>query len=136
MRLGSEQERCIELAARLRSLADEGVAELKQVGSLRDVAAVITGYRRLAGGDRPRGRRATLPVGAHVLAVAAAYDELVAGGPDAGLGRAEAIDRISSASAGHPTEVVAALAAVVDHRPDVGRRRRRADGRKGALGAA
>ncbi|MCC6619432.1 MAG: GAF domain-containing protein [Chloroflexi bacterium] len=136
MRLGSEQERCIELAARLRSLADEGVAELKQVGSLRDVAAVITGYRRLAGGDRPRGRRATLPVGAHVLAVAAAYDELVAGGPDAGLGRAEAIDRISSASAGHPTEVVAALAAVVDHRPDVGRRRRRADGRKGELGAA
>lgn len=135
LRLGSDEERCIELAARLRSLSDEGVAELAEVGSLAGVAAIIEGHRRLVEGRLTRGR-ATVPAGANILAVATAYDGLVAGGPDAGMGRAEAIDRITRGPLKHPASIVKALAAVVDHRPDVGRRRRHADADKGALGAA
>lgn len=133
--VGADAERCIELAARLRLLDDDGVAELAPIASLRNVADIITGFRRLRGGGRDP-KADDIPLGSHVIAVAAAFDELTTGGPEDGIGRAEAIERLATARSAHRPEVVGALAAVVGHRPDIGRRRRRSDADAEARGAA
>lgn len=136
MALGPDAERSIELAARLRMLDDKGMAELAPIASLSAVAEIIVGYRRLTSKATSVRERRRAPRGAHIIRAAAAYDELVSGGPGAGAGRADAIARLRAPSAGHPPQVIRALAATVDHRPDSGRRRRHDDGPREARGAA
>jgi diguanylate cyclase (GGDEF)-like protein/excisionase family DNA binding protein len=124
--LDGEERNSIELAGRLHLLDPSGVAELEPIPSLREVAALIGGYRRLAGGG-PRGRRVS--IGAHVVGAANDYDELVSGGSGPRVGRAEAIAKLRASSAGYRRDVLEALAAIVGVRADPGRRRRRTDSR-------
>jgi len=130
MRIDSDEARCIELAARLQTLDDAGVAELAPIPSLQNVAALLGGYRKLlddGAGRRRRGARATGQLGSHIIGATNAYDELVSGVGRPRLGRAEALAELRRDPATYRLDVLDALAAVVDHRPDVGRRRRRDD---------
>jgi hypothetical protein len=130
MRIDDDQARCIELAARLQTLDEAGVAELAPIPSLQNVASLLGGYRTLlADGSRRRRRsaRATGEVGSHIIGATNAYDELVSGVGRPRLGRAEALAELRTDPATYRLDVLDALAAVVDHRPDVGRRRRRDD---------
>ena len=123
--LGEDERHSIELAGRLHLLDAHGVAELTPIPSLREVAALIQGYRRLAAGGR-RGRRVS--IGAHIVGAANDYDELVSGAGKR-VGRAEAMTMLRASPAGYRRNVLDALAAVVAERGDVGRRRRRSDTR-------
>lgn len=134
--VGGDLERCVELSARLRLLDAAGVAELAPIPSLSNVASILAGYHRLRGEQQTQPDQPTVPLGSHIIAVAAAFDESTAGGPSGGLGRSEAMERLAASHAAHPPEVLAALASVVGHRPDIGRRRRRDDAGAEARGAA
>ena len=126
--LGRDDQQCVELAGRLHLLDDRGVAELGTVPSLRQVSAIIGGYRDLmAGRRRTRRGRSRTPVEAHVVAVANAYDELVAGSGGERTDRAGAMSALQRDPAGYREDVLSALAEVVMQRRDAGRRRRRTD---------
>jgi hypothetical protein len=120
--LADDELHSVELAGRLHLLDARGVAELSSIPSLRQVAALIDGYRRLSAGRR--GRR--VAVGAHVVGAANDYDDLVAGGGDR-VGRAEAMAMLRASPSGYRRDVLDALAGIVEERGDRGRRRRRAD---------
>ncbi len=124
--LGADERHSIELAGRLHLLDAHGVAELAPIPSLREVAALIEGYRGLAAGGR-RGRRVS--IGAHIVGAANDYDELVSGGTGARVGRAEAMTKLRASPAGYRRDVLGTLAALIEERGDVGRRRRRTDTR-------
>jgi diguanylate cyclase (GGDEF)-like protein/excisionase family DNA binding protein len=125
--LGEDERNSVELAGRLHLLDSSGVGELGSIPSLREVSALIGGYRRLAGSDR-RGRR--VPIGAHIVGAANDYDELVAGGSGPRVGRSDAMATLRSSPAGYRRDVLDTLASVVAERADVGRRRRRTDTRR------
>jgi diguanylate cyclase (GGDEF)-like protein/excisionase family DNA binding protein len=131
--LDEDERHSVELAGRLHLLDARGVTELAPIPSLREVASLIEGYRGLASGGR-RGRR--VAIGAHIVGAANDYDELVSGGTGTRVGRAEAMAMLRSAPAGYRRDVLAALAATIEERGDVGRRRRRSDTRKEERGAA
>jgi diguanylate cyclase (GGDEF)-like protein/excisionase family DNA binding protein len=128
--LDEDEARCIELAARLQTLDEAGVAELAPIPSLQQVANLIDGHRRLtAAGARRRRRaaRARGDVGPHIIGVASTYDELISGFGRVRVGRAEALDELRGHPATFRLDVIEALARVVAQRPDVGHRRRRSD---------
>ena len=130
LRLPDDERRCVELAARLHALDELGVAELAPVPSLREVAALITGYRRLRADGQRRGRRvgrARGPIGPHIIGAANAYDELTSGVGQPRIGRADALARLARDRATFRADVLAALAETVEQRPDSGRRRRAED---------
>jgi diguanylate cyclase (GGDEF)-like protein len=137
--LPPDEQRAIELAARLHGLDDRGVADLSAVPSLHGVAALIAGHRGLLAEGARRGRRATrargLP-GPHVIGVASAYDELVTADDDRRHGRSSAIAAIRQDPATYRSDVLTALAAAVDERADQGRRRRADDRLATERGAA
>ncbi len=140
-RLGmpAEEQRAIELAGRLHGLDDRAVAELSAVPSLHGVAALIAGHRGLLAEGARRGRRAARARGRlalHVIGVANAYDELVAGGGGRRIGRSAAMAALRSDPATFRLDVLNALAAAVDERADQGRRRRAADDPAVERGAA
>jgi diguanylate cyclase (GGDEF)-like protein/excisionase family DNA binding protein len=122
--LGDDDRSSIELAGRLHLLDTHGVGELTPIPSLREVAALIQGYRRLADGGR-RARR--VPIGAHIVGAANDYDELVSGGTGTRVARADAMAMLRASPAGYRRDVLEALASTVSDRGDVGRRRRRTD---------
>jgi diguanylate cyclase (GGDEF)-like protein len=136
MRIPDDERRCIELAARLHALDDRGISELTPIASLRDVSELIAGYRDLAGIGGRRRKRAGAPLGSHIVGVANAYDELVAGVRRPRVGRAEALGRVRGDPAGFRPEVVDALTTTVEGGHDIGRRRRRTDREEEAEGAA
>jgi len=127
--LGDDERREIELAARLHALDQRGVAELRAIPSLRAVATLIAGYRRLL--ERPDGRRSSsrsrIGLGSHVIGAANAYDEMLSGAGRPRVGRSVALSRLRADPAGFRQDVVDALAASVQQRRDVGRRRRVGD---------
>ena len=134
-----EERRTIEMAGRLHAIDDRAVAELSAVPSLHGVASLIAGHRRLVTEGTRRGRRAARArgrIGPHVLAVANAYDELVSGAAGDRHGRADAISALRDDPATYRSDVLSALAAVVDGRADQGRRRRAADDDLEERGAA
>ncbi len=134
----SEEIQDIELAARLHSLDDRGVAELSRIPSLRGISALIAGYREIVDHGSRRARRAARATGArgaHLIGVANAYDELVAGTGHARVGRNEALEVLRRDPATWRVDVLDALAATVRERRGAGRRRRQADARE-ARGAA
>jgi diguanylate cyclase (GGDEF)-like protein/excisionase family DNA binding protein len=118
----------IELGARLQGLEQAGLRELEPIPSLRGVGAIIRGEEALsAGPGEPRSRRARIPIGAHVIAAANAYDQMTAG---AGRrpGRAAALAALRDGVAGPiRSDVLDALGAVVADRRDPGSRRRSDD---------
>ena len=130
LRLPPGEQRCIELAARLHALDERGIADLAPIPSLREVSAIITGYRELLADGVRRGRRASRArgrLGAHVVGAANAYDEHVSGVGRPRVGRADALAQLRIDPTTYRADVLAALADVVDHRADGGRRRRRSD---------
>jgi hypothetical protein len=137
--LSTDQQRTIELAARLHGLDDRAIADLSAVSALHGVATLIAGHRGLLAEGARRGRRAArargLP-GPHVIGVANAYDELVAADGDRRHGRSSAIAAIRRDPATYRSDVLNALAGVVDERSDQGRRRRADDGLATERGAA
>ena len=93
-------------------------------------AALISGYRRLVATGSARKRRAQRSrglIGCHVIGVANAYDELLAGMGGPRVGRADAIAALRTDPATWRNDVLDALAAAVSQRPDAGRRRRGSD---------
>jgi len=137
--LPENERRDVELAARLHTLDDRGVAELGKIPSLHAAAALIVGQRALAAEGGRRGRRASRAhgrVATHVVGVANAYDELVSGMSGPRLGRSEALACLRDAPATYRGDVLDALAQTVGQRRDVGRRRRAADAPQEARGAA
>jgi len=137
--LTNEQQHGLELAGRIHGLDDRAVAELSAIPSLHEAATVIAGYRSLLAEGVRRGRRAPRargPIGPHVIGVANAYDELIVGVGQARAGRATAMTKIRRHQATFRSDVLNALAAIVDERRDEGRRRRAADRDNEARGAA
>ena len=120
----------VELAARLHALDDRAVADLGRVTSLRAASAIVTGYRMLAADGAGRTRRSARSSGrrtAHVVGVANAYDELVTGIGRPRIGRKEAVSALRDDPSTWRTDVLEALAAIVNERRDPGRRRRGSD---------
>jgi diguanylate cyclase (GGDEF)-like protein/excisionase family DNA binding protein len=137
--LGADEQRRVELAGRLHGLDDRALAELASIPSLHGVATLIAGLRGLLAEGTRRGRRAPRARGlaeTHIVGVANAYDELVAGTARPQVGRAAAMNRLRRHPATFRSDVLSALAAVVDDRRDVGRRRRAADRATEGAGAA
>ena len=137
--LAREEQRGLELAGRLHGLDDRAIAELSTIPSLREAATLIAGYRGLlAEGARrgQRGPRARGAIGPHVVGVANAYDELVAGLDQARSGRADAMAAVRLHPATFRSDVLNALATVVEEHGDQGSRRRDADLDGEARGAA
>ena len=100
------------------------------MASLREVSALITGFRRLVADGERRGRRASRPrgsVGAHIIGAANAYDELTSGVRQPRVGRGDALARLARDRASFRADVLAALADAVEQRADPGRRRRADD---------
>ena len=128
--LDPDEMRCIELAARLQTLDDEGLAELAPVPSLQGVATLLVEQRALEAAGKRRRRRArnaSGSVGAHVIAAASAYDDLVTGADGDRLGRHDAMEQLRRDVITFRDDVLDALERAVAHRPDIGRRRRRSD---------
>ena len=128
--LPDSEQHDLELAGRLHSLDQPGLVELSRVPSLQGVGAVISGYRRLVATGSTRTRRAERargPIGCHVIGVANAYDELLAGMAGPRVGRAEALAALRIDPATWRSDVLEALAGVVSQRSDAGRRRRGSD---------
>jgi diguanylate cyclase (GGDEF)-like protein len=126
------ERQAIELAARLHALDEPSVAELRDVPALHDVCDLVAGQARLRTDGLRRGRRASRPrgpVGAHVVAVARAYDAAVATSAGHRLGRREAIEQLHLDPATYRADVLEALGRVVGASPDSGRRRRAEDAR-------
>ena len=137
--LSPEDQHSLELAGRLHGLDDRAVAELSAIPSLQDAATLIAGYRGLLADGTRRGRRAPRargPVGPHVIGAANTYDELFAGVGHARRGRAAAMAEVRTHPATFRTDVLNALAAIVEEHRDEGRRRRAADRETEARGAA
>jgi diguanylate cyclase (GGDEF)-like protein/excisionase family DNA binding protein len=128
--LAEDERRAIELAARLHALDQRGVAELRSIPSLREVATLIAGYRKLLEGGRRSGR-ARIGLGSHVIGAANAYDELLSGMGHPRVGRSVALSRLRNHPAGYRPDVLDALATIVEQRRDVGRRRRAGDAATG-----
>jgi hypothetical protein len=101
---------------------------------MREVASLIDGFRRLTAEGARRAPR--VPIGAQVVAVANAYDELVASETGPRVGRTEAMDALRSGPTRFKNEVLEALASAVEARGDAGRRRRRGDAEAEERGAA
>jgi hypothetical protein len=80
------------------------------------------GSRRGRRAARARGR-----IGAHVIAVARAYDAAVSASSGRRLGRREALDMLRDDPATYRADVLEALGGVVGGVPDAGRRRRAGD---------
>ena len=119
-----------ELAARLHALDDRAVADLGRITSLRAASTIIAGYRTLAADGARRTRRSPRSPGrrtAHVVGVANAYDELVTGIGRPRIGRKEAVTALRDDPSTWRTDVLEALAAIVNERRDPGRRRRGSD---------
>jgi diguanylate cyclase (GGDEF)-like protein/excisionase family DNA binding protein len=123
--LSRDDVQAVELAGRLHLLDPAGLAELAPIASLRDVASLIGGFRTILEAGSRRRRR--VPIGSHVIAVANAYDELVAGASGQRVGRSDAMAALRASPIGFSVEVLDALAEVVEEHGDAGRRRRRAD---------
>ena len=137
--LRADEVRALELAGRLHNLDDRAVAELSAVPTLRRVATLVVGHRGLLAEGTRRGRRgprARGPIGPHVVAAASAYDALVSGVGRRRMGRAGAMSAVRSDPATYRSDVLNALAAVVEDRGDQGRRRRADDAPAEARGAA
>ncbi|MEA2651885.1 MAG: hypothetical protein QOI85_1606 [Chloroflexota bacterium] len=137
--LPPDDQHSLELAGRLHGLDDRAVAELSASPALQDAAHLIAGYRGLLADGIRRGRRgprARGPVGPHVIGVANAYDERFAGVGHARRGRAAAMAEVRAHPATFRSDVLNALAAVVEEHRDEGRRRRAADHETEARGAA
>ena len=137
--LSEEQQRGLELAGRLHGLDDRAIAELSAIPSLQEAASLIAGYRGLLADGARRGRRgprARGPFGPHIIGVANAYDELLSGVGKARRGRAAAVEQVRRHPATFRSDVLNALAAVVEEHGDRGRRRRAADRATDARGAA
>ena len=129
----------LEIAGRLNALDDRAIADLSAIPSLHEAASLIAGYRGLIADGLRRGRRAARargPIGPHVIGVANAFDELVAGIGRARAGRAAAMADVRRHPATFRSDVLAALAVIVGEHHDQGRRRRAADRRGEARGAA
>ncbi len=130
LRCPEDERRTIELAARLHGLKILGAVELRPIHSLRAASEVIRWHRLDA--DPADG-----PLGAQVLAVANAYDELSTRSAGARRGRAAIVAELrSGVGKRYRAEVVEALAAVVSARPHRGEQRRREDAPKRVRGAA
>ncbi|MGH2358157.1 MAG: GAF domain-containing protein, partial [Candidatus Limnocylindria bacterium] len=128
--LEGDEGRTLELAGRLHALEEAGVEELDAIPSLRDVGRLIRGYRAVmqsGGRRRRRAPRARGSQGAHLIAVADLYDELLTGSRGPRLDRRLALQRVREDSATFRGDVVDALADLVAGRPDRGRRRRSTD---------
>lgn len=128
--MDTDAQRSIELAARLHALDEAALAEMRPIPSLSDVSALVAGYRQLRAAGQRRRRRAARPqgtVGAHIVAVANAYDEVISVGGDQRIGRAEALAQLRRDPITYRTEVLDALADAVNQRRDPGRRRRTSD---------
>jgi HD-GYP domain-containing protein (c-di-GMP phosphodiesterase class II) len=116
-----DEQRTVELAGRLHGLDGAGSAELASIRPMREAGELIRWFRE-------HGNPAEGPLGAQIIAVANAYDELTAvpSGPKRGRGpalseiRADRGKRFRAAA-------VEALGKVVGARPDRGQRRRRED---------
>jgi hypothetical protein len=112
----SENEvRSIELAARLHCLELAGAAELRQVGSLRDVERIMRGARQ--GGSR----RLRIPLDAQVVAVASAFDMLTSSPEASRLSADAALNELRGDGKRYREEVLDALWTVVrrgSRRPD------------------
>ena len=137
--MAPEEQHGIELAGRLHGLDDPAIAELSAIPSLHEVAALIAGHRGLLADGVRRGRRgprARGAIGSHVIGVANAYDELFAGVGQARSGRAAAMAKIRRHPATFRSDVLNALAAIVEDHGDEGRRRRAEDRDAEARGAA
>jgi diguanylate cyclase (GGDEF)-like protein/excisionase family DNA binding protein len=130
LELPDDERRAIELAARLHALDRQGVAELGAIPSLREVASLIRGYRRLLDGHGRRSN-ARIALGSHIIGAANGYDELLSGMGRPRVGRSVALSRLRTDPAGYRPEVLDALAATVEQRRDAGRRRRAADAAAG-----
>ena len=125
-----DDQRTIELAARLQRLEVLGATELQPIRSLHGVSELLH-WRRLDA-DPADG-----PIGAQVLAVANTYDQLGTASAGVRLGRAAILAKLrSDVGTRYRAEVVEALAAVVSARPDRGQRRRREDTPRRIRGAA
>ncbi len=115
------------------------MAELSELPALHRVAALIAGHRGLVAEGERRGRRgprARGPIGPHVVAAANAYDTLVSGVGRGRITRADAMSEVRSDATTIRSDVLTALAAVVDDHRDQGRRRRASDEPNRELGAA
>ena len=137
--LRADEVRALELAGRLHNLDDRAVAEVSAVPSLHRVASLIAGHRGLIAEGARRGRRgprARGPIGPHIIAAANAYDALVSGVRRRPLGRAEALAAVRSDPATFRSDVLSALAAVLDDQGDQGHRRRGSDAPAEERGAA
>ena len=137
--LPRDQQRGLELAGRLHELDDRAVAELSAIPSLHEAASLIAGYRGLLAEGTRRGRRgprARGRVGPHIIGAANAYDELVTGVGRARRERSSAMAQVRTDPATFRSDVLNALASIVEEHPDAGRRRRAADRETEASGAA
>jgi diguanylate cyclase (GGDEF)-like protein len=137
--LPPNEQRAIELAARLHGLDDRAIADLSAVPTLHGVAALIAGHRGLLAEGARRGRRAARArglIGPHVIGVANAYDDLATADGGRRHGRSSAIAAIRQDPATYRSDVLNALAAAVDDRADQGRRRRADDDLAAERGAA
>ncbi len=119
-----DQIRSIELAARLHGLQLMGAAELRQIGSLRDVERIMRGARQAAG----NARRAALD--AQIVALASGFDLLtttVGATADATLLTPEAaVAELRGSGKRFATQLLDALQAVSSRGPQrVDRRGRR-----------
>ncbi|HEX7195750.1 MAG TPA: GAF domain-containing protein [Candidatus Limnocylindria bacterium] len=140
-RLGLDdgEQHALELAGRLHGLDDRAIAELSAIPSLHEAAALIAGYRSLLADGARRGRRAPRargPIGPHVIGAANAYDEETTGVAAQRAGRGSALARLRRHPATFRSDVLNALAQVVEEHGDKGRRRRVADRVHEARGAA
>jgi diguanylate cyclase (GGDEF)-like protein/excisionase family DNA binding protein len=131
LELEERDRREVELAAHLVELDDRTVARLSEIPALHVAATILAGLRAMLSEGARRGRRAGRARGRramHVVAAAVLYDALVTestGPADRTMGRDEALDVLRRHPATIRREVLDALAGVVRHRPDIGRRRRR-----------
>jgi diguanylate cyclase (GGDEF)-like protein/excisionase family DNA binding protein len=104
----SENEvRSIELAARLHCLELVGAAELRQIGSLRDVERIMRGARQ--GGSR----RLRIPLDAQVVGVASAFDILTSSPEGSRLGADAALNELRGDGKRYREEVLDALLTVI-----------------------
>jgi hypothetical protein len=115
---------------RLHGIDERAVVELSHVEAMRDVCELVVGQARLRTDGARRGRRAARArgrIGAHVIAVARAYDAAVSASSERRLGRREALSMLRDDPATYRADVIEAMARVVGGNADAGRRRRAGD---------
>jgi hypothetical protein len=99
--------RSIELAARLHCLELVGAAELRQIGSLREVERIMRGARQ--GGSR----RLRIPLDAQVVGVASAFDILTSSPEGSRLSADAALNELRGDGKRYREEVLDALLTVI-----------------------